>query len=173
MLVLVYILLWTGNNEHYCCFKLVCCMCACLCRIFSTTTALCLDGWSFSSACSCLMNPAVCVLIECFLCSHVLHYPIKSHHPSHTFSSFVREVNKGSLMSHTGPGKQTMTRAGNTTLTCIHIWRYRKEKRTHLQLKCWLFFQLTGCIFLWEKPLKTISKLMLMVGSWCWKCQVF
>lgn len=31
------------------------------------------DGWSFSSACSCLMNPAVHVLIECVLWFQVWH----------------------------------------------------------------------------------------------------
>lgn len=39
------------------------------------------DGWSFSSACSCLMNPAVHVLIECVLWFQVWH----PHSPSPSF----------------------------------------------------------------------------------------
>lgn len=91
-----------------------CCTCACLHRLPSAATALSLDGWSFSLACSCLMNPAVHVLIECFLRSYVLHlfpsappspYPSSASTPSP--AALVCEVgcwwlmNKGSLVSHT------------------------------------------------------------------------
>lgn len=99
-------------------------MCACLHELFRAATVFSLDGWSFSSACSCLMNPAVHVLIECFLCSHVQHSPplslslpspsltpsTKSHQPlllhRPSFPFLVCEVgrrrlmNKGSLTSH-------------------------------------------------------------------------
>lgn len=96
----------------------VCYVCACLHKRSSAATALSLDGWSFSSACSCLMNPALHVLClhAPMFCALLLSLPT----PPHPESQVVSEVgcwqlmNKGSLTSRTsyeapGSHKQTMT----------------------------------------------------------------
>lgn len=107
-------------------------MCACLRESFSAATALSLDGWSFSSACSCLMNPAVHVLIECFLCSHVRQSPPipqvpsspPSPHPS--VPSVVCEVGHWRLMNK-GTLTFLMRPRGHTNK------QWRAQKRTPTQ----------------------------------------
>lgn len=135
-------------------------MCACLHELFSAATALSLDGWSFSSACSCLMNPAFHVLIECFLCSHV-HSPPPL--PTNPHPSLVCEIgrwrlmNKGSLTSHTsyeasGANKQTNSDTHSNThlLTRTRITqRGRKGKASRVTFASKMLTFLSSC---WLHP---------------------
>lgn len=110
-------------------------------RLFSTTMALSFDGWSFSLACSCLMNPAVHVLIECFL--YGLKFAPQPPPASHRRRAppppaFVCEaaqwwlMNKGSLVAHFPYESSRLCKqtAVQKTHTPGHIQPTRQEEGT-------------------------------------------
>lgn len=114
-------------------------------RLFSTTIALSFDGWSFSLACSCLMNPTVHVLIECFLyglkfapqpppASHCRRAPPPP--PLVCEAAHWWLMNKGSLVAHfpyesSGLCKQTAVQKPHTWQHTAHHTRRGKWKQRH------------------------------------------
>lgn len=155
-------------------------MCTCPHEGFSAATALSLDGWSFSLACSCLMNPAVHVLIECFLCSHVPHSPPLS--PWHQATPPIPHARTSLTIVPLLPGPLPLwghggTQTNNDTcrnthlLTCTHITLWgRWEKGKASTSNADVFFYLVAS-FSEECPWKP------SVSSWrwscCWKYQAF
>lgn len=128
-------------------------------RLFSTTMALSFDGWSFSLACSCLMNPTVHVLIECFL--YGLKFAPQPPPASHCRRAppplpLVCEaahwwlMNKGSLVAHfpyesSGLCKQTAVQKPHTWQHTAHQTRRGKWKQRHFPIKL-----LFGCFCIFD-----------------------
>lgn len=87
------------------------------------------DGWSFSSACSCLMNPAVHVLIECVLWFQVCPPPHFDHPPlpSPVLLSPFPSLHPSMLLCARQDADAWWMKGAFTFHSSYEAWRERKQ----------------------------------------------